>query len=220
MYDSIIIRTGIRAFIYREIQRIYLSYKSLKSPLFLKKKLISESKSNLSDDISEDISNASIPSFNTSTAVLYISDYSKPEKQINKNRLILYRCKIQQECLLFLKHGYTDFIVDYGCEYGIVALIELLKLKNNREFNLFYGKARREHASCITPYDTFKLIDQCFNNGAQNLGILPITDFFENVIKKIYSISYEKGITQKTPKTIYEYYNEKIDLNNRDILYK
>lgn len=213
MCSKIVIRTGIRAFAHNFMEKMKLFYQSIKCVLYLNRKYVKKFENDLIED--ENIQAIVetpfvIPDFNPSTAVLFITDYVP--RRFNKSSLLFFRNKVQQECRWLLDRGYKDFIVDYGCNYGVLALLELLKLKKELEFKLFYGKVRREHATCITTLDRYGLISQCWENGAQAIGILNTREFIDKIINKVSMISYEKRlikIEQKLPSFIHDYHKKK-----------
>lgn len=150
-----------------------------------------------------------VPDFNPSATVLFTTNYIK-KRRLNKQRILLFRYKVRQECKWLFSHGYTDFIVNYGSNYGIITLLELLELREKNEFNLCFCKVRREHANCITESEVYKFISHCFENGGHYVGIYTINEFIEKIIAKVSMISCEAGLIksyQKIPHSLYDHYH-------------
>ena len=162
--------------------------------------------------------------FNASTAILFSSDYMKPVLKLDKYNLRTYRFKVQQECVWLINQGYTEYIVNYGCNYGIIALSELLYMKNkyNLNINLHYGKVMHEHARCVTRLDSIRIVQICHCHRVGYIKALPPCDFVEKVICRVSRISSEHGIMktdQKIPKSIYDHY-KKLEQQLHECLFK
>lgn len=53
-----------------------------------------------------------------------------------------YRCKIALDAMWLLTHGYQNLIVDYGTDYGHLAMRLLLNLQETRDFAIFALRKR------------------------------------------------------------------------------
>lgn len=118
-----------------------------------------------------------------------------------------FRLKIRNECQWLIDHGYYVFVVSYGNAYGMIALKELIKLKQEGiSFCLYSGKVRGERGrfrrNMVKQLRLLCQCDRCF--GSQRLE-----DFFRKVICQVTIISSEKSLfytNQKVPRSLVEYY--------------
>lgn len=214
MYREISIRIGVNFFIHKTLEKIKLFFQSIKFIFITRKNWIELAFDNEEDDSVEDDATLEFDvDFNPSTTVLFSSDYRKQWPKLDKHSLIIFRFKVQQECIWLTDKGYTDFFVNYGCNYGIVALSELLYMKNklNLDINLCYGKVMHEHASCVTKLDSIAIIQICHDHGVKYMEVFSPSDFIEKVICKVSRISSELGIMktdQKIPESMHEHYKK------------
>lgn len=206
------IQTGFIGFVKRSIQRIKYSYRARTNRFYILDNF--DDGNELTPEmllLIEEIVGYEpvVPDFNPSATVLFTTNYIK-KRRLTKQRILLFRYKVRQECRWLFSHGYTDFIVNYGSDYGIITLLELLDFKKEKEFNLCFCKVRREHANCLSIFDMYELMSKCFENGARHIGIHNANDFVEKIITKVYIISFETGLirsNQKLPRSLYDHYH-------------
>jgi hypothetical protein len=82
------------------------------------------------------------PDFNPAVTALFSTDYVRPLRFINRSVIRATRQKVNADCGTLIDLGYTDFIVNYGDNYGMIALSELIHLKKTLypQINLYCGK--------------------------------------------------------------------------------
>ena len=201
------INTGIIGFIKKKTQKIYHFYLA-KTCRFSSSNSFSDEEMKLLDEIAH--YEPVVPDFDPSSTVLFTTEYT--ETKLNKKAVLLFRYKIKKECLWLLELGYTDFIISYGSNYGIIALKELIYLSKEFGFNLYYCKVMRENANCIAEFDLYEMMFECNKNGVQFIGMHFPNDFIKKIILKVSMISCERGAiktSQKLPQNIYEHFKKK-----------
>lgn len=214
------IRTGFAFYVHKKLEQIRWFCQSIRFAFISRKLWVKR----WSDDNKEEFAAVKaieeenppefiIPSFNPSSTVLFSTDYSNYPQKLNKDVLMLFRFKIQQECQWLLNKGYTDFIVNGGDNYGMVALSELFHLKNKYypNMNLYYSKVTHECASCITIFDIINILGTCYSGGVIFLKALSPRHFIDKVVLKTSRMSYEFGViktNQTLPKSMYDHYKK------------
>lgn len=138
------------------------------------------------------------PDFNPAVTALFSTDYARPLRLISRRVIRKTRQKVNMDCQTLVGHGYTDFIVNYGDNYGMIALSELVHLKKTLypQINLYYGKLYSEHARCFTSLDLIRIVTACNTNGVECVGSMHPYKFIEKVAWRVSHLSFERGLME------------------------
>lgn len=147
------------------------------------------------------------PEFNPHQTALFTTiTMDSPLNYINEGK---YRKKIHRDCRWLLNHGYYNFVVNYGNQYGMLAMQELLCMKKSGlQFTLYRGKVTGERRALIrNKLDELLMAgscDRCFGNYHS-------VDFMKKVFMQVTVISSEKYLfnsEQKIPVETIRYYKK------------
>lgn len=138
------------------------------------------------------------PDFNPAITALFSTDYAQPLRHISRRVIRGMRQKVQGDCRTLVDQGYTDFVVNYGDNYGMIALSELIHLKKMLypQINLYCGKLYSEHARCYTTLDFMRMVTTCGATGTKFVGSMHPYKFIEKVAWRVSQLSFERGLME------------------------
>ncbi len=138
------------------------------------------------------------PDFNPAVTALFSTDYARPLRLISRRVICGTRQKVKIDCQTLVDQGYTDFIVNYGDNYGMIALSELVHLKRSLypQINLYCGKLYSEHARCFTTLDFMWMMTTCSATGTKFVGSMHPYKFIEKVAWRVSRLSFERGLLE------------------------
>jgi hypothetical protein len=138
------------------------------------------------------------PDFNPAVTALFSTDYKQPLRHISRRVIRMTRQKVSMDCRTLVDQGYTNFIVNNGDTYGMIALSELIHLKKILfpQIDLYCGKLWGEHSHCHTSGDIMEVLMTCIDNGAQLVGSMQPETFAEKVVRRASQLSFERGLME------------------------
>lgn len=138
------------------------------------------------------------PDFNPAVTALFSTNYFRPLRHISRRVIDRTRQKVQKDFQTLVDQGYTDFIVNYGDDYGMIALSELIHFKKALypQINLYCGKLWGDHACCHTSWDFMRVLMICIENDSQFVGSMEPGTFVEKVVWRASQLSFEQGLIE------------------------
>lgn len=106
--------------------------------------------------------------------------------------LFYYRLHIRRDAFWLLEHGYYSLVVDYGSRYGMLALEELVRLREQGvEFHLYCGKVFGERWSLSTKREGWEELCLVFSCD-HNFGMHDPETFRRGVYRRVSAFSLER----------------------------
>lgn len=106
--------------------------------------------------------------------------------------LFYYRWRIRRDAFWLLEHGYYSFVVNYGSRYGLLALEELVRLREQGvEFRLICGKVFGERWRLSTKREGWKELCMVFSCD-QNFGMHDPQEYRRGVYSRVSAFSLER----------------------------
>lgn len=103
-----------------------------------------------------------------------------------------YRWKVREDFFWLLDHGYHSFVVNYGSRYGLLALEELLRLREQGEdFHLYCGKVFGERWRLSTKREGWR--ELCMTCSCDcNFGMRDLVEYSCGVYRRVSAFSLER----------------------------
>lgn len=125
------------------------------------------------------------------TAVFTLLEQRSRIRWYNLN---LYRRRIRRNALWLLEHGYFCFVVNYGSRYGMLALEELLALRElGVEFRLLCGKVFGDRWRLSTKREGWRELCMVFSCD-HNFGMHHLEDYQEKVYHRVSAFAGEQHL--------------------------
>lgn len=106
--------------------------------------------------------------------------------------LFYYRLHIRRDAFWLLEHGYHSLVVDYGSRYGMLALEELVRLREQgAAFRLYCGKVFGERWRLSTKREGWKELCLVFSCD-HNFGMHDPETFRRGVYRRVSAFSLER----------------------------
>lgn len=133
-----------------------------------------------------------IPDFEPRRTAVFTSLHSR--SAIRWYSLRFYRRKIRRDAFWLLGHGYHSFVVNYGSRYGLLALEELLQLREQGgSFRLYCGRVLGEQWRLSTRREGWK--ELCMACSCDfNFGLRTPVEYQAGVYQKASAFSLERRL--------------------------